>query len=577
MRFIYLFFMIISILSYGETEGRYELRNSKELTMFFPKSDSEYIDYLSGKKDAEAYFELAVIYLKEGSKSKSKDYLNLYIKEENDPRKLLEYYNIEKNYKKIEENLDRIISSADDLESVQYKKKIYREIANKKLPISKEKYKVNKITEFLSYEGKEEKQRNFFNSNKWTKGDIRKIVDKLKKYKLKEKSPSKKLFDMFATKKDRLENKYHNIKNLEDVEAYYDYFDFAKSEDIKADLKTPAEKLLYLKYEKNTEGYKAAKEKFVKEYLEKKNNRVLYTLWTVTKDNNIIQYLKTQSEEYHHLYLKELLEKNKKSLFYSEGEKFLYLYPKSFYREEILKQLFALASESQKSNLVKTYTEVIDSRVLDRERIKSSDGPLKIKLMEKEILKGSSDYTEKLIEELEAQYIDREVAEKLKRMGNREPYAVYLIQNDLVVPAEYRGAAARYLYTEGEIDALYPYRKYIGKSELKELSKSYPRYKGEYAARYPLEEGNIDSSKESYIYFSKNPVLQELIVKEIENKKIMEPHEMYYAALYYNQKKDYIKSYRLSDLLNEKYSFSEKIVKLHRDNIQKLKKINSKK
>jgi len=577
MRFIYLFFMIISILSYGETEGRYELRNSKELTMFFPKSDSEYIDYLSGKKDAEAYFELAVIYLKEGSKSKSKDYLNLYIKEENDPRKLLEYYNIEKNYKKIEENLDRIISSADDLESVQYKKKIYREIANKKLPISKEKYKVNKITEFLSYEGKEEKQRHFFNSNKWTKGDIRKIVDKLKKYKLKEKSPSKKLFDMFATKKDRLENKYHNIKNLEDVEAYYDYFDFAKSEDIKADLKTPAEKLLYLKYEKNTEGYKAAKEKFVKEYLEKKNNRVLYTLWTVTKDNNIIQYLKTQSEEYHHLYLKELLGKNKKSLFYSEGEKFLYLYPKSFYREEILKQLFALASESQKSNLVKTYTEVIDSRVLDRERIKSSDGPLKIKLMEKEILKGSSDYTEKLIEELEAQYIDREVAEKLKRMGNREPYAVYLIQNDLVVPAEYRGAAARYLYTEGEIDALYPYRKYIGKSELKELSKSYPRYKEEYATRYPLEEGNIDSSKESYIYFSKNPVLQELIVKEIENKKIMEPHEMYYAALYYNQKKDYIKSYRLSDLLNEKYSFSEKIVKLHRDNIQKLKKINSKK
>ena len=577
MRFIYLFFMIISILSYGETEGRYELRNSNELTMFFPKSDSEYIDYLSGKKDATAYFELAVIYLKEGSKSKSKDYLNLYIKEENDPRKLLKYYNIEKNYKKIEENLDRIISSAGDLESVQYKKKVYREIANKKLPISKEKYKVSKIMEFLSYEGNDEKQRQFFNSNKWTKGDIRKILNELKKYKLKDKSPSKKLFDMFATKKDRLENKYYNIKNLEDVEGYYDYFDFAKSENIEADIKTPAEKLLNLKYEKNIEGYKAAKERFVKEYLEKKNNRVLYTLWTVTKDDNIIQYLKTQSEEYHHLYLKELLKKNKKSLFYSEGEKFLYLYPKSFYRDEILKQLFALSSESQKSNIVKKYTEVIDSRVLDRERIKISDGPLKIKLMEKEILKGSSNYTEKLIEELESQYIDREVADKLKRMGNREPYAVYLIQNDLVVPAEYRGAAARYLYTEGELEALYPYRKYIGKTELKELSKTSPQYKEEYVKRYPLEEGNVDSSKESYIYFSENPVLQESLVKEMENKKIMEPHEMYYASLYYNQKKDYIKSYRLSDLLNEKYSFSEKIVKLHRDNIRKLKKINSKK
>ncbi|WP_320045758.1 hypothetical protein [uncultured Ilyobacter sp.] len=572
MRFVYLFFIMISILSYGETDGRYELRRSKELTMFFPKADSEYIDYLSEKKDAAAYFELAVIYLKEGSKSKSKDYLNLYLKEENDPRKLLEYYNIDKSYKKIEENLDRIIFAADEAESLQYKKRIYREIENKKLPISKEKYKVDKIQEFLSYLGEEEKQRKFFNSNKWTKGDIRKILDELKKYELKEKTPSKKLFDMFATKKDRLENRYHNIKNIEDTESYFDYFDFAKSEDIGVELKTPSEKLLYLKYEKNIDGYKEAKEGFIKEYLEKKNNRALYTLWTVTEDNNIIQYLKTQSEEYHHLYLKELLKKNKISLFYSEGEKFLYLYPKSFYKDEILEQLFSIASESQKSELVKKYAGVVDSRILDRERIKMADGLIKIELMEKEILKGSSDYTEEFIEELESLYTDKEVAEKLKSMENREPYAVYLMQNDLVVPVEYRGAAARYLYTVVELDALYAYRKYIGKSELKELSKSSPRYKEEYAQRCPLEDENIDSSKEIYIYFSENPILKESRVKEMESKKIMEPHEMYYAALYYKQKKDYVKSYRLSNLLNQRYSFSEKIVKLHRDNIQRLKK-----
>lgn len=576
MRFIYLFFMIISILSYGETEGRYELRRSKELTMFFPKSDSEYIDYLSEKKDAAAYFELAVIYLKKGSKSKSEDYLNLYIKEENDPRKLLEYYNIDKNYKKIEENLDRIISVADERESLEYKKKIYREIKNKKLPISKEKYKVDKIQEFLSYGGEEEKQRKFFNSNKWTKGDIRKILDELKKHEIKEKTPSKKLFDMFATKKDRLVNRYHKIKSIEDTKGYFGYFDFAKRENIGVELKTPSEKLLYLKYEKNIEAYKEAKEKFIKEYLEKKNNRALYTLWTVTKDNNIIQYLKTQGEEYHHLYLKELLKKNKTSLFYSEGEKFLYLYPESFYRDEILEKLFSLASEVQKSDLVKKYTGVVDSRILDRERINSAEGLAKIELMEREISRGSGEYTEEFIEELESLYIEKEAAEKLESLENREPYAVYLIQNDLVVPVEYRGAAARYLFRVEELDALYPFRKYIGKTELKELSEDSPRYKEEYARRYPLEDENIDLSKESYIYFSENPALNESRVKEIENKTIMEPHEMYYAALYYKQKKDYVKSYRLSDALNPRYSFSEKIVEIHRDNIQKLKKMGSK-
>ncbi|WP_372714527.1 hypothetical protein, partial [Ilyobacter sp.] len=212
MRLIYLFFIVISVFSYGETEGRYELLNSKEVSMFFPKGDSEYIDYLLKKDDTEAYFELAVIYLKEGEKERSEYYLDLYLKTENDPRKLLEYYNIEKNYKKIEENLDRIILAGNSSEATKYKRRIYTEIERKNLPISKEKYRVGKVQEFLSYMDDEKEQKKFFNSNKWTKGDIRKILDELKKHELQDKSPSKKLFDMFATKKDRLQNRYYNIR-----------------------------------------------------------------------------------------------------------------------------------------------------------------------------------------------------------------------------------------------------------------------------------------------------------------------------------------------------------------------------
>ena len=575
MRLIYLFFIVISVFSYGETEGRYELLNSKEVSMFFPKGDSEYIDYLLKKDDTEAYFELAVIYLKEVEKERSEYYLDLYLKTEDDPRKLLEYYNIEKNYKKIEENLDRIILAGDGSEATKYKKRIYTEIERKNLPISKEKYRVGKVQEFLSYMDDEKEQKNFFNSNKWTKGDIRKLLDELKKHELQDKSPSKKLFDMFATKKDRLQNRYYNIRGIEDSKGYFDYFDFAKRENLPVELKTPGEELLYLKYEKNTEKYQQTKENLTKEYIGRKDNINLYTLWAVTQDTEILQYLKTQGEEYHHLYLKELYEENKNRLFYSEGEKFLYLYPESFQKDEVLEKLFAVADESQKSDLIRKYTGVIESKVLDRERIKMADGPAKITLMEKEILKGSSDYVEKFIQEIEELYTEKETAERLKIVENREPYAVYLLQNGLDIPVRYRGAAARYLYMAGETDTLYPYRKYIGESELKELSRNDRRYKDEYVKRYPLADENIDTSQEMYIYFSENPVLQESKVKEIESKKVMDPHEMYYAALYYNKKGDYVKSYRLSDTLSKKYSFSETIIKLHNENIQGIKNMDT--
>lgn len=577
MRLVYLFFIIISLLSYGESEGKYELRKSKELSMFFPKGDSEYIDYLLDKYDTEAYFELAVIYLKNGEKEKSEYYLDLYTKAENDPKKLLKYDNTGKNYKKIEENLDRIILAAESSEGTKYKSRIYREIEKKNIPIPKEKYSVGKVQEFLSYIGEDEEQKKFFNSNKWTKGDIKKIVDELKKYQLEDKSASKKLFDMFATKKDRLQNRYYRIKGIEDTKGYSDYFNFAKRENLQVDLKTPAEELLYLKYEENIEKYNEMKERVVKEYLDRKDYESLYTIWTVTGDAAILEYLKTKGEVYHHLYLKDIFEKDKKILFYSEVKNFLQLYPKSFYRDEVLEKLFAISDEVQKNSLVNKYTGVIESKILDRERIKIAEGPLKIELMEKEILKGSTEYIEKFIEEVEELYTEKEAAERLKLVPTGEPYAVYLIQNGLDIPVRYRGAAARYLYEVGESDALYPYRKYIGESELKELSKIDSRYKEEYVKMYPLADENIDTSKEMYIYFSENPALQESKVKEMESKKIMDPHEMYYAALYYNKKEVYVKSYRLTHLLSKRYSFSEKIIRLHNENIQGIKKMDVKK
>ncbi len=576
MKFIYLFF-IITLFVYGQPEGRYEMRNSKKLTMFFPKDDFNYVDDLLEKNDAESYFELAYIYIKKGEGERAKYYLDLYLKKENDPKKLLAYYNFKKDYVKIEEFLDRIIENEEEATALKYKKKIYSEILKKNLPISKEKYQVGKIEELFSYLVEDDRFREFFNSNKWTKSDVEDIVEKLKRSNLEENSASKKLFNIFASKQERLQNIYYNIKGLGDTKGYFDYFDFARMESLTPEIKTPFEELIYLKYEKNEYKYNKSVEKIKKSALENGDNRSLYSLWTVTRDMEILNYLKSKGEEYNYRYLRVLVEKGDDQLFYSEAAEFVDTYPDSAKREKILEELFTVADGSQKSELLERYRGINGSRVLARERILAAEGPYKMELMESEILKGNKDYTESFIKSLEELYTEEEAEARLSAMETREPYAVYLLRKGMGIPREYRGAAAGYLYRKGNLEELYIYRKYISKDELEVSSQKDARYREEFAKRYPLAEGNIDFSKEKYLYFSDDPKLDGAKVKDIENQRFMEPHEMYYAALYYNKKGDYLKSYRLTDSLNKRYSFAEKIVRLHSENIREIRKLDIKK
>jgi hypothetical protein len=575
MRLICIFF-ILTIFSYGQSEGRYELKNSKELSIFFPKSDYDYIDYLVEKDSIDSHFQLAEIYLKNGNSERSKYYLDLYLKEENDPRKLLNYYSIQKDYEKMEEVLDSIIENTDDTKALQYKKDIYNEIQNKGLPLHEEKYRVDKVEDFFSYIGKGDELRDFFNSNQWTMDEIKKVIEKLKRFDLKDGTASKKLFDMFATKREKIENQYYNIKGIEDERGYSDYFDFAIRGNMVPEIKSPFEKLIYLKYKKSMDEYNKMEKEIENKALKEEDNSSLYTLWKVTKNIKILEFLKTQSEEYHEVYLGNLLANKNDELFYSEAVKFLDIYPKSYHRDYVLEKLFSKSDDGQTDELLKRYAGLY-SRICKRERIKAAQGDLKIALMKEEILKGDKSYIEAFLKEMEDLYPSDEIQERLLILDDGATYAQYLIQQGMDVPEIYKADIAYYLYGQEKLEELIPYVKYLGDEELKVLSEKDMRYKKEYVRRNPLADENIDSSQERYIYFSENPNLDPEKVKDLEKKSFMEPHEKYYAALYYNKKGEYLKSYRLIGDVSRRYSLSEKIINLYNENIHAIKQSEAKK
>lgn len=574
MRFVFIFF-ILTVFSYGQPEGRYEVKNSKELSFFFPKSDSDYMDYLIEKDSADSHINLAKIYLKKGNLDRGEYYLDKYIHEENDPKKLLDYYNLKKDYGNIEKVLDIIIASSDDVRALQYRKNIYKEIQNKELPMSGEKYRVDKIEEFFSYLDRDDELRKFFNSNQWSRDDIKKIIDRLKRCHLKEGSASKKLFDLFATKRERLENRYFSIEGIGDERGYFDYFDFARSENLFPEIKNEFEKLIYLKYKKSMAEYSEMAEGIKSKALDEGDARSLYTLWKVADDGEILEYLKTQGEDYHKTYLEELWKDGEYSLFYSEGMKFLDLYPKSFHRDSIFDRLFSRCSDSQRDEILKRYRGG-DSVILNRERIKVSQGQAKLDLMKGEVLRGDRSCIDAFLKEMEKLYPPEELEEKLFLI-DRSAYIQYLFQKGMDIPEKYSAAAANYLYTSGKLEELFAYVEYLDRKELKYLSEKDVRYKAEYARRYPFEDENIDGSQEKYLYFSDEPQLDSLKVREMEGKNFMELQEKYYAALYYNKTGEYLKSYRLTRDLSRRYSLAGKITELHNQNIYEIKKTEIKK
>ena len=461
----------------------YKETKIKEEKMYFPKSDTEYIDYLV-EQNGESDYELAITHLKLGETEVAKRYIKLYEEKETTPQDLLKYYRLSEDYEKVEEILANLLKNSDEHTRLKYKILIEQEVRKKNLPIGFAKYSIGKVEKLYFFRNDEDNFKTYFNSEKWTRSEMNDLVEKLKMDKLSKGSSAEKLFDMFATDRDKLQRKYFEISGLEDERGYFKYFEYAKKNGLTPEIKTEQEKGYYLK--------------FSGEIIEVKNINT-----EVPKDL--------------------LVEKN----------------------EEVHKINEAVGSE-EKQTLQKNITQY-----------------------EKEIREGNLKDLNEYVKVLEKEDIV-DIEQSLENL-TRESYVAYLLENNRTIAEGDKTLGATYLYEQEEFVKLFKYKEYLSKEQLSNLSRKDRKLKEYYAKKYPVARDNIDSRKSEYFYFAESPSTNTIIIEELVQKRYLEPQERYYLAVHYHKIGDYVKSYRETGQLFGRYKLSDKIFKLHADNITKLK------
>lgn len=464
--------VILTLGLFAASSEYYKEARIGEEVIYFPKSDTEYIDDLTEKGGAESYYELAMAHLKLNEKGTADIYIERYKEVERDLKKLLRYYRLQGDYGKVEEELKALMAEADEETRLRYRILIEDEVVAKEIPIDISSYSVGRVERLFYLRNDEEGFKKYFNGQRWKRSEIDELIGRLKRERLDKGSSADKLFNMFASDRDKAEREYLKIEGAEDIGGYSSYFAYAEKVGVKPDLKSQLEKKYYLEYrEGKLEGRGAE---------------------NLTDD-------KTTAVE---VGVKSVLS----------------LKDRTFY-----------------------------------------EGKIKV---------GELKYLEKYVELLKAGGEDVDtVLENL----SREAYVAYRVERNLPVEEADLELGANYLYEIGEISKLLPLKNHLSKDKLSELSKRNREFKKLYEKKYPLERENIDGRRAEYLYFAKNPNTSSVTVEELLQKRHLEPQEKYYLAVYYHNKGEYVKSFRETEQLFKRYQLSDKIFKLHADNIKKIK------
>ena len=552
--------LILGLSALAVDSGYYTNSSIGGSEVYFPKSDTEYIDYLTKQDNTEAHYELAIAHLKFGKKDIAERYIEQYKAEEQDLNRIVKYYRLAGNYKMVEGYLDTLLEESDTETQIKYKLLILEEIERNNTPLDKEKYSVSKVEKLYYYRDEEKKFKEYFNSEKWTKGEMGELAEMLKTESLLRGSSPEKLFELFADDRGKAQKEYLKIRDLGDINGYNSYFTFTSKKGLEPEIRNEIEGLYYLRYRNLYEEAKEYQEKLAVKYLKDEDTDKLKVLYKVYKTDEIKNYLQTRDEETaYSIFIEDKTP--------DQGKIFLKNFPEGRYAQKVYTEVFNQTPEPEKQSLITTYDR--GYRVSEGYLLKSYSEEERSEFFRRRIVRGEIEYLDDYIKLLERRG-DVSIENAVKDIS-REAYAAYLIDQRRTLPESERELGANYLYEKNDIKRLMEYIDYLPKEKLSKLSKKDSNIRTYYQEKYPLEKDNIDATRMEYFYFNSRPDTDRLIVEDLINKRHLEPQERYYLAIYYYNKGDYTRSYRESEQLYRRYQLSDKIFKLHSDNIKKIK------
>lgn len=412
---------------------------------------------------------------------------------------------------------------------------------------SKDKDKLLYLSEIYIEMGEEEQALYYFNSYKGSNWDFRnKIAEKLGADSLSKNFKK----DEFIVDKE-MEN-YSKINSVDSLEQYINYFSLKENKE-----KNVYEKLFKYKYEKRDKEFLELYQEVENEVFERNIVEEVFVFQVLKDDFNEAKKISfTKPELFFNLINYMVLIKAPKEKIKDFVEEFRERFPDKNPNELFKFELKYILSDSEK--LIKSeeiLKQSFDAEIFEEYYKKTKNIEFLKKYLEELVFeKANEKYINYLIT-LDKAYEDEKY---LSLLFDKSYLFSYFEKNSKEIEPEYLEEYIAYLYENKNYKKLFEYADKLDFHMLETLYlNGYKEVESVIKKKFPLELKFADLNSLKYFYFNKNFNFDEVLVKELERQKQLNPAETYYLSRYYKKLGQEEKAKELLYGLRENYNFEK--------------------
>lgn len=378
-------------------------------------------------------------------------------------------------------------------------------------------------------------------------------------WELKKKIANKLGKDFFTKEFEKIEfveekeyKNYFAINSVDSLHQYLNYFSLKEGKE-----KNIYERLFKYKYENKTEEFNQLYEELSKSAKDK----------NIIEENFVLQLLKKQYEEAKKIaFIKPQLfmdliyfmniDKAEKSLIKDFITQFKLQFNGVYEKDILIFEVKYLLNENEKITVLETYLKKsFDEEVFEEYfRISKNIDFLKRYLEDLVFEKAHEKYINYLVS------LDKTYESKiyLTKLFDKSYLFKYLEKNSEPIEEIYKTEYISYLFEAKNYKKLFEYKEQLNYQMLKELKINGFSVDTLIKQKYPLELEFADLNTLKYFYFNKSPLFDEVLIKDLERQKQLNPVEIYYLSRYYKKMGNNEKFLELQYGLKDNYMLEEK-------------------
>jgi|GEM_PF-6971987 len=547
------FLILIVIATTILPSTRYEEMNFLDKKVYFPKTNSSYLDELLSEKKEESLLELSLFYAELGEDEAALKYLEEY--KGNNYLEKVKIYRLLGIYEKEFDILMKENFALISEENYNYLINLSEKL-NRELPYT---YSY-KLLNLLNKINNEKEFYDEYYSEEWSQEEKVYIFEELKNEDLTNKTYIKNIYYEFLSPEEKLIELYKEINSAEDSEAYDNYFSFQKKIGIYIEEQSDFELLQRYRYSKKTIEFKALYNKMLSEFIENGDFNKLMSLYLIDFNYRLAYNLAMKDENLHFKFLNFVIENKEKDIIKRALLDFYNKYPDSKYKKEIKEFFISFEEDSEKKlNLIEDYfTFYFNDKILNvyLSLIKEPENEEKIIYSLEKLIFINGIENKSLIDLYLDFILKKKISgNKLILLSDKKYYFDYISAKSVKIPNYLEKSYVDYLIKTAKYDILKNYKDMLDVETYKLLIRKGKIEFLSYAkSKYPFEKDWLDLSDIKNFYFIEDFKYEENLAKQIEEKDRKTPVEEYYLMKYFYQEEINLEeANRIEEKLGRRY------------------------